>query len=37
MIYYEPVKVMIDAPGLVEVIIDVILHYHKVPEPIVMN
>ncbi len=37
MVYYEPVKVTIDIPGLAEVIIDMIVHYHRVPESIVTD
>ncbi len=35
MVYYKPVKVTIDVPGLAEVIIDVVVHHHGVPESIV--
>ncbi len=37
MVYYKPVKVIIDAPGLVKVIINVVMHYHGVPESIVTD
>ncbi len=37
MVHYQPVKVMIDISGLAEVIIDVVVHYHGVPESIVMD
>ncbi len=37
MVYYEPVKVTIDAPGLAKVIIDVVVHHHRVPESIVTD
>ncbi len=37
MVYYEPVKVTIDAPGLAEVIIDVVVRHHGVPESIVTD
>ncbi len=37
MVDYEPVKVTIDAPGIVEVIIDVVVHHYGVPESIVMD
>ncbi len=37
MVYYKPVKVRIDAPDLVEVIINVVVHYHGVPELIVTD
>ncbi len=37
MVYYEPVKVTIDASGLAEVIIDVVVHHHGVPKSIVTD
>ncbi len=37
MVHYEPVKVTIDAPGLAEVIIDVVVRYYGVPESIVTD
>ncbi len=37
MIHYVPVKVTIDAPGLAEVIIDVVVRDHGVPESIVSD
>ncbi len=37
MIHYEPVKVKIDIPSLAEVIIDVNVHYHGIPESIVTD
>ncbi len=37
MVYYEPVKVMIDTPSLVEVIINMVVHYHRIPESIVID
>ncbi len=37
MVYYVPVKVTIDAPGLVEVIIDVVVRHHGVLELIVTD
>ncbi len=37
MIHYKPVKVTIDAPGLAEMIIDVVVHHHGVSESIVMD
>ncbi len=37
MVHYEPVKVTIDAPGLAEVMIDMVIHYHGVLESIVTN
>ena len=35
MVYYEPVKVTIDTPGLAEVIIDVVVQHHRLPDSIV--
>ncbi len=37
MVHYEPVKITIDVPSLAEVIIDVILRHHGVPESIVTD
>ena len=37
MVYYEPVKVTIDAPGLAEVIIDVVVRHHGLPDSIVTD
>ncbi len=37
MVYYKPVKVTIDAPGLAKVIIDVVVHHHGVPESIITD
>ena len=37
MVYYKPVKVTINAPGLVKVIINVIVRHHGVPESIVTD
>ena len=37
MVHYEPVKVTIDAPGLAEVIIDVVVWHHGLPNLIVTN
>ena len=35
IVHYEPVKVTIDAPGLAEVIIDVVVWHHGLPDSIV--
>ena len=35
MMHYEPVKITIDAPGLAEVIIDIIVQYYNLPDLIV--
>ena len=37
MIHYEPVKVTIDAPGLAEVIIDMVVRHHGLPDLIVTD
>ncbi len=37
MVYYEPVKVNIDAPGLAEVILDVVVRHHDLPDLIVSD
>ncbi len=37
MVHYVPVKVTIDAPGLAEVIIDVVVRHYGVPESIVTD
>lgn len=35
MAHYEPVKVTINAPGLAEVILDVVVQHHGLPDSIV--
>ena len=37
MVYYEPVKVTINAPGLAEVIIDVVVQHHGLPDSIISD
>ena len=37
MVYYELVKITIDAPGLAEIIIDVLVRHHGLPDSIVMG
>ena len=37
MVHYKPVKVTIDAPGLAEIIIDVVVRYHGLPDSIVAD
>ena len=37
MIHYKPVKVTINAPGLAEIIIDVVIRHHKLPDSIVTD
>ncbi len=37
MVHYEPVKVTTDAPGLAEVIIDMVVRHHGLPDSIVSD
>ena len=37
MVYYELVKVTIDAPGLAEVIIDVVVQHYGLPDSIISD
>ena len=37
MVHYILVKVTINAPSLVKVIIDIVVHYHRVPKSIVTD
>ena len=37
MVYYKPVKVTIDAPELAEVILDVVIWHHGLPDSIVID
>ena len=37
MVHYEPVKVTINAPGLAEVILDVVVQHHGLPNSIVSD
>ena len=37
MVHYEPVKVTIDAPGLAEVILDVVVRHHGLPDSIMTD
>ena len=37
MVHYKPVKVTLDAPGLAEVILDVIVRHHGLPDSIVTD
>ena len=37
MVHYKPVKVTINAPGLAEVIIDVVVRHHGLPDSIVTD
>ena len=37
MVYYEPVKIIINTPSLAEVIIDIVVRHHGLPITIVTN
>ena len=37
IVHYEPVQITIDAPGLAEVIINVVMRHHKVLESIITD
>ena len=37
MVHYKPVKVTINTPGLAEVIIDVVVQYHGIPDSIICD
>ena len=37
MVYYKPVKITIDAPGLTKIIIDVVVKHHGLSDSIVIN
>ena len=37
MVYYKPVKVTINAPGLAEIIINIVVRYHDLPDSIVID
>ena len=37
MVHYKLVKVTINAPGLVEVILDVVIRHHSLPDSIISN
>ena len=37
MVYYKPVKIIFDAPGLAKVIIDVVVRHHGLSNSIVTN
>ena len=37
IVNYEPIKVTINAPGLAEMIINMVMHHHGVPESIVID
>ena len=37
IVYYEPIKVTVNAPSLAKVIINVVVHYHGVLESIVTD
>ena len=37
IVYYKPVKITIDAPGLAEVIIDIVVHHHGLLDSIMTD
>ena len=37
MVHYEPVKITLNAPGLAEVIIDMVVRHHGLPDSIVTD
>lgn len=37
MVYYKPIKVLIDAPSLTEVIIDIVIRYYSLPNSIISD
>ena len=37
MVHYEPVKIIIDAPRLAEVIINIVVRYHGFPDSIISD
>ena len=37
MVYYKPIEITIDAPGLIEVIIDVVLRHHSLLDLIITD
>ena len=37
IVYFEPVKVIINAPGLAKSILDMVVWYHGLPDSIVTN
>ena len=37
MVYYEPVKVIIDVPSLAKVIINVVIRHYKISKSIVID
>ena len=37
IMHYEPVKITIDGPGLAEVIIDIVIRHHGLPNSIITN
>ena len=37
MVYYKPIKIIIDAPRLAEVIIDIVVRHHGLPNSIMTN
>lgn len=37
MVYYQPVKIIVDVPDLVKVIINTVVRHHGLPNPMVSN
>ena len=37
MVHYKPVKVIIDAPGLAEAILDIVVWHHGLPDSIMFD
>ena len=37
IVYYEPVKVTIDTPGQAQVIIDMVVRHHSLPDSIISD
>ena len=37
MVYYKPIKITIDAPGLIKVIINIVVKHHGLPNSIIID
>ena len=37
MVHYKPVKIKIDVPGFAEVITDIVIRYHGLPDSIITD
>ena len=37
MVYYKPVKMHLNTPGLAKVIIDVVVHHNRLSDSIIIN